>query len=133
VARIPRPGLFDLLYDLVQPDVQLVGYGGSVPTCCPPVDGGYRRSGSAPVVELTPEVLVTAQINEDDVNGGPADSGGAVLLGRHLLLGVLSGLSFPADESQPPITIFSRTDSVSSCTFLSKYIRMKCRPIRRRE
>jgi hypothetical protein len=129
-ARIPQPGLFDILLDVLEPEVQLVGYGGFDPTCCPPV-GGYRKSGSAPVVELTDELLVTAQLNERDVNGGPGDSGGPAFLGHHLLLGVLSSLGFPPDESQPRTTTFNRTDSVSSCLFLSNYLKLNCRPIGR--
>jgi hypothetical protein len=129
-ARIPRPGLVDMLIDVLEPDLQLVGYGGFEPTCCPPI-GGYRRSGSAPVTELTDELLITGQLNEGDVNGGPGDSGGPAFLGRHLVLGVLSGLSLPPDESQPRLTIFNRTDSVSSCLFLSSYLKLDCRPIGR--
>ena len=130
VARIPRPGLFDLLDQVLEPRVAIVGYGATQPIFPPPFGGGNRTSGTAPVVELTPDILITGQLEEGDVNGGPGDSGGPALFAHGMLIGVLSGLSF-ASESSPASTTFSRVDSESACRFLKRYVRLNCRPIPR--
>lgn len=129
-ARIPRPGLFDLLEPIIEPRIGIVGFGGTQPVFPPPLGGGNRTSGTAPIVELTSELFVTGTLNEGDANGGPGDSGAPGVLGHHFLVGVLAGVFFSPDPTQPSYTTFSRTDSVSACKFLRKYIKLNCRPIR---
>jgi hypothetical protein len=127
-ARIPRPGLFDLLDRVIDPRMSIVGYGGTQPVFPPPLGGGNRTSGTAPLVELTPHVLVTAQLNEGDVNGGAGDSGAPALFAHGMVIGVLSSLGF-ASDSDPAFTVFSRVDDESACDFLKRYLRLKCEPI----
>lgn len=126
LARIPQPGLFDLIEKVIEPRITIVGYGGTQPIFPPPFGGGNRTSGSAPLVDLTPGVAVTGMLNEGDVNGGPGDSGAPALIGHHWLVGVLSGVSFAPAPGEPSYTTFSRTDSVSACRFLKKYLKSKC-------
>jgi hypothetical protein len=128
-ARIPRPGLFDLLERLLEPRLAIVGYGGRQPIFPPPLGGGNRTSGTAPIVDLTANVVVTGQLNEGDVNGGAGDSGAPALFAHGMVIGVLSGVAFAPDPASPSYTQFSRLDNESACAFLKSYVRLNCRPI----
>ncbi len=131
VARIPQPGLFDLIERVLDPRISIAGFGGTQPVFPPPLGGGNRTSGSAPIVELTPDLVVTGMLSDTDVNGGPGDSGAPALVAHNWMVGVLSGVQFAADPSQPSYTIFSRTDTPSACRFLKKYLKLNCRRISR--
>jgi hypothetical protein len=128
-ARVPRPGLVDLLDRILDPRVSIVGYGGTETEFPPPKGGGNRNSGTAPIVELTPLYLITGQFGEADVNGGPGDSGAPALVGYNLVTGVLSALGLASDPSEPSYTLFNRTDSEPACAFLKAYLPLDCRPI----
>jgi hypothetical protein len=128
-ARIPRPGLFDLLSRVFDPRIELVGYGATEFACCPPPGGGNRNSGSASMVDLTPDLLITGTLEDGDASAGPGDSGGAALIGHNLLVGVLNDFAPAPDPEMLPFSQYNRTDSPASCEFLSKYLPLRCRPI----
>lgn len=128
-ARIPRPGLFDLLSSVFEPRIELVGYGATEFACCPPPGGGNRYSGTASMVDLTADILTTGALEEGDANAGPGDSGSAALIGHNLLVGVLSSFAPAPDPEMLPFSQYNRTDSASACEFLSKYLPLRCSPI----
>jgi hypothetical protein len=129
-ARIPRPGLFDALRKILTSRLGLVGFGATEFNCCPPPGGGNRYSGSAPVVDLMSEFVITGALNKKfDVLAAPGDSGGPALFNQNLLIGVFSDFAPGPDPDALPFSKFQRTDSASACEFLSEYLTLNCDPI----
>ena len=125
-AKIAKPGLFDKLSSVHEPRIEIVGYGGTEFACCPPAGGGNRYSGTAALVDLTTDVLITGALETDHASAGPGDSGGAALIGHNILVGVLSSFDPPPDPNMLPFNRYNRTDSESACEFLSRYLPLRC-------
>jgi hypothetical protein len=111
--------------------LRIVGYGADEFVCCPPKGGGKRRVVDVPLWAVTADTVLGGGPSGE--GAGPGDSGAGAFLGdRRVLVGVLS--SFVADPvSGRRLSLFTRTDSASSCAFLSQYLRVDCRPGRDRE
>ena len=125
-ARIPQPGLFDLLSTVFEQRIEIVGYGATEFACCPPAGGGNRYSGTTALVDLTAELVTTGALEQSHANAGPGDSGAAALIGHNMLVGVLSGFASPPDPAMLPFSLYNRTDSMSACQFLSEYLPLRC-------
>jgi hypothetical protein len=110
--------------------LRIVGYGANEFVCCPPKGGGTRRVVDVPRWAVTADTVLGGGPSGE--GAGPGDSGAGAFLGdRRVLVGVFS--SFVADPvSGRRLSLFTRTDSASSCAFLSQYLRVNCRPGRDR-